>query len=70
MRTSKGRKVEVFKIGVVYDEVFFQAYKKDGGVNVLVSSRYICEILVYVHVRLYIFEFGIHMPIVIVVKVH
>jgi len=37
MRTSKGRKVEVFKIGVVYDEVFFQAYKKDGGVNVLVS---------------------------------
>jgi hypothetical protein len=49
---------------------FSKRTKKDGGVNVLVSSRYICEIFVYVHVRLYIFEFGIHMPIVIRVKVH
>lgn len=41
MKISKGHNTKDLKIGAVYEKNVFQEYKKDGGVNVLVSTRYI-----------------------------
>lgn len=71
MRMSKGLKVEVLKFGAVYENKFFKS--KDGmmvGWMCWYQLECIYEILGYVHLRIWIFEFGNHVPIFMGVEVH